>query len=354
VPKGNARANTDNNPIIINEYDWLWLNRDGSPTTLSRKVFENLLGPNATAAQRRHLAARYLAALTEFWRAHRACAGVLHFCGLGYSRTNGQTCDNFIDIERLKFEPEFQRYMSDAFAPVGLMIDEWRAQLPAGKELDVPVVVINDLYQDWKGKVQFRILRGGKPLTEQSRPCDVAALGQTKLSFACAVPTEPGEYQLEAALLRGGAKPVRSLRDFSVRAAGKYQEDGIARGKPVKASSAYVEPGSDYRPENAVDGLLDTRWSSEFSDPQWLAIDLGAPTAISRVVLDWEEASAQSYAIQVSLDGSTWTDVYTTTTGKGGTEVIRFKPASARWVRFYGTKRATPFGYSLWEMRVFP
>jgi hypothetical protein len=216
------------------------------------------------------------------------------------------------------------------------------------------VVVINDLYQDWKGKVQFRILHSGKPLTEQSRPCDVAALGQTELSFACAVPTEPGEYQLEATLLRGGAKPVRSLRDFSVRAAGKNQEDGIAQGKPVKASSTYVESGSDYRPENAVDGLLDTRWSSEFSDPQSLAIDLGAPTDVSRVVLDWEEASAQNYAIQVSLDGNTWMDVYTTTTGKGGTEVIRFKPASARWVRMYGTKRTTPFGYSLWEMRVFP
>ena len=57
--------------------------------------------------------------------------GVLHFCGLGYSRTNGQTCDNFIDIEKLRYEPEFQRYMADAFAPVGLMIDEWRSQLPA-------------------------------------------------------------------------------------------------------------------------------------------------------------------------------------------------------------------------------
>ena len=117
VPQGNAIPNTGNNPIIINEYDWLWLNRDGSPTTLSRKVYENLLGTNATPAQRWHLNARYNAALTEFWRAHRACAGVLHFCGLGYSRTNGQTCDNFIDIEKLRFEPEFQRYMADAFCP---------------------------------------------------------------------------------------------------------------------------------------------------------------------------------------------------------------------------------------------
>jgi beta-galactosidase len=354
VPQGNARANTDNNPIIINEYDWLWLNRDGSPTTLSRKVFENLLGPEATAAQRRHLAARYHAALTEFWRAHRACAGVLHFCGLGYSRTNGQTCDNFIDIEKLKFEPEFQHYMADAFAPVGLMIDEWRSQLPPGKELNVPVVVINDLYQDWRGKVRFRILHGRKTVTEQSLSCEVAALGKTSLSFPCAAPTEPGDYQLEAALLRGREKPVRSLRDFRVGGAEHQQEAGVAQGKPVQASSTYVEPGNDYRPENAVNGLPDTRWSSEFSDPQWLAVDLGVTTQISRVVLDWETACAQSYVIQVSTDGSAWTDVYTTTSGKGGTEQIKFAPTSARWVRFYGTKRATIFGYSLWEFRVFP
>jgi hypothetical protein len=279
---------------------------------------------------------------------------VLHFCGLGYSRTNGQTCDNFIDLEKLRFEPAFQRYMADAFAPVGLMIDEWRSQLPAGTQQEVPVVVSNDLYQDWKGKVRFRILRGGKMLGEQTRPCEVIALGQTKLSFPLAVPNQSGDYQLEAALVGGGGKTVRSLRDFKVGPVGNSQEDGIARGKPVKASSTYVEPGTDYRPENVVDGLSDTRWSSEFSDPQWLAIDLGAPSRISRVVLNWETACGQSYAIQVSLDGNTWTDVFTTANGRGETEEIKFAPTSARWVRVYGTKRVTPFGYSLWEMRVFP
>ena len=354
VPKGNARANSGNNPIIINEYDWLWLNRDGSPTALSRKVFENLLGTNSTAAQRRHLSARYHAALTEFWRAHRACAGVLHFCGLGYSRTNGQTCDNFMDIKKLRFEPEFQRYMGDAFAPVGLMVNEWRSRLPAGEELEVPVVVSNDLYEGWKGRVRFRILRGGKWIMDQARPCEVAALGQTRLSFGCMVPGEPGNYQLEATLLRAGAKPVRSLRDFTVGLPDAGQEDGIARGKPVKASSTYIEPGNDYRPENAVDGFPDTRWSSGFSDPQWLAIDLGAPTQISHVILDWEVACAGSYSIQTSADGNTWTDVYSTTSGKGDREDIRFTPTTARWVRFYGTRRGTLFGYSLWEMRVFP
>ena len=73
-------------PIIINEYAWLWLNRDGTPTCLTDKVYEKLLGPELDDRAARELYARYLAAKTEFWRAHRECAGVLHFCGLGYSR----------------------------------------------------------------------------------------------------------------------------------------------------------------------------------------------------------------------------------------------------------------------------
>ena len=148
---------------------------------------------------------------------------------------------------------------------------------------------------------------------------------------------------------------MRSLRDFKVGAAENNQEEGVARGKPVKASSTYVEPGNDYRPENAVDGLPDTRWSSEFSDPQWLAIDLGAPTEYlpRRVGLGGGLRPKPTPSRSLWM-ARTWTDVYTTTNGKGGTEEIKFTPTSARWVRFYGTKRATPFGYSLWEMRVFP
>ena len=40
--------------------------------------------------------------------------------------------------------------------------------------------------------------------------------------------------------------------------------------------------------------------------------------------------------------------------GHGGKEVIRFTPANAHWVRYYGKARGTPFGHSLWELRVFP
>jgi hypothetical protein len=353
-PGGNPTPNKNTNAIILNEYGWLWLNRDGTPTTLTRQVYQNLLGTNSTAAERRHLYARCLAALTEFWRARRACAGVLHFCGLGYSRPDGQTSDHFIDLEQLTYEPEFFRTVRDAFAPVGLMIDEWADDLPAGQRREVPVVVINDLYEPWEGQVRFRLLRGNEVLDELSVAHVAEPLGSHRMTFACTLPSEPGSYQFEAALVKRNAEPVRSLRDFEVLSAEQRQARyGLAVGKPVQSSSSTTKDGVYYPAENAVDGQSGTRWSSDFSDPQWLAVDLGQTTTISRVELVWENAFAKSYALQVSTDGKDWRDVYTTDKGAGKTETLRFAPTPARWVRFQGTQRATPFGYSLWEMRVF-
>ena len=94
------------------------------------------------------LHARYVAALTEFWRCHREAAGVMHFCGLGYSRPGdkprpegGATCDDFIDVEKLIFEPLFEQYVREAFNPVGLMLDFWAEEVPAGGHRPLRVFV---------------------------------------------------------------------------------------------------------------------------------------------------------------------------------------------------------------------
>jgi len=150
---------------IINEYGWLWLNRDGSPTTLTDGLYQSLLGADATAAQRRELFSRYLAALTEYWRSRRTCAGVQHFCGLGYSRPTeprGQTSDHFIDMEKLILEPTFDTYVRDSFMPVGVCIDFWKEEILSGSDaMDVPVIDVNDLGQ----------ARGGR-LTRQLQECE--------------------------------------------------------------------------------------------------------------------------------------------------------------------------------------
>ncbi|MEU3457021.1 discoidin domain-containing protein [Micromonospora sp. NPDC006766] len=123
----------------------------------------------------------------------------------------------------------------------------------------------------------------------------------------------------------------------------------LSQGKPTTASS--VE-NAGTAAANATDGNTGTRWSSAFSDPQWLQVDLGATATVSRVTLIWEAAYARAYQIQTSTDGATWTTIWSTTTGSGGTVDLTVS-GTGRYVRMYGTARATAYGYSLWEFQVY-
>jgi hypothetical protein len=123
----------------------------------------------------------------------------------------------------------------------------------------------------------------------------------------------------------------------------------LSQGRPATASS--VE-NAGTPASAAVDGNTGTRWSSQFSDPQWLQVDLGATATVSQVVLNWEAAYASAYQIQVSGDASTWSSIYSTTSGTGGTQTLNIS-GTGRYVRVYGTARATAYGYSLWEFQVY-
>src|SRR5258708_5346652 len=124
----------------------------------------------------------------------------------------------------------------------------------------------------------------------------------------------------------------------------------LSQGQPPTASS--VQTGTNFVAANAVDGNSGTRWSSAASDPQWLQVDLGSAQSICGVNLQWETAYATAYQIQVSTDAANWTNIYSTTTGQGGTVVLTVS-GTGRYVRMYGTQRATQYGYSLWEFQVF-
>jgi len=123
----------------------------------------------------------------------------------------------------------------------------------------------------------------------------------------------------------------------------------ISQGRPAVASST---ENSATPASAAVDGDTGTRWSSAFADPQWLRVDLGATATISRVVLHWEAAYARAFSIQTSSDGNSWTTIYSTSNGTGGTQDLAVA-GTGRYVRVYGTQRATPYGYSLWEFQVY-
>jgi hypothetical protein len=91
--------------------------------------------------------------------------------------------------------------------------------------------------------------------------------------------------------------------------------------------------GADVPGGNAVDGNAGTRWSSAFSDPQWITVDLGAATAINRVVLRWEAAFGRIYQVQVSANGTTWTTVRDVVNSDGGVDDHTALGATGRYVR---------------------
>lgn len=105
-----------------------------------------------------------------------------------------------------------------------------------------------------------------------------------------------------------------------------------------KTATASSSEDSTKTPDMAIDGNASTRWSSSYSDPQWISIDFGSAINVNGVMLNWEAAYAKSYQIQLSTDNSNWTTVFSTTTGDGGVDTISFATQSARYVRMYGTQ----------------
>jgi beta-glucosidase len=125
-------------------------------------------------------------------------------------------------------------------------------------------------------------------------------------------------------------------------------QTNLARGRPVTVSSFEAV----FNGPSAVDGDAGTRWSSGFTDNEWIYVDLGVTTAITRVKLNWEAAYGRSYKIQASNDATNWTDLITVTNGDGGIDDLTVS-GSGRYIRMLGVQRALGYGYSLWEFEIY-
>ena len=181
----------------------------------------------------------------------------------------------------------------------------------------------------------MRSVRHSRP---QSRPFKRTLWSTVTLAVAA----------LLAALVLPGAA-ARTPATATRTTAATCSTTNLALNKTATASS--TESGA-YPASAAVDGNTGTRWSSAFSDPQWLEVDLGSSQSICSVTLNWEAAYASAFQIQTSADGSNWTSIYSTTSGTGGTQNLAVT-GTGRYIRMYGTARATQYGYSLWEFGVF-
>jgi hypothetical protein len=161
-----------------------------------------------------------------------------------------------------------------------------------------------------------------------------------------------GRYVRMFAFTRGTPWGV-SLWEFEVYGTAVSFGPNLARTGTATASS--VE-NANFTPDKAIDGNLQTRWSSAFADSQSIVIDLGSVQPVRRVILRWEAAYSNRYSVQYSnnpaVDG--YFTVASQSDGHGGVEDWAWNTsATARYIRVFCATRATPYGCSLFEVEVY-
>lgn len=131
-----------------------------------------------------------------------------------------------------------------------------------------------------------------------------------------------------------------------------FAPEDLARGAAVTASG--TEPGTSFSPEQALDGSSATRWSADYSANPWIQVDLGAEKLFDSVRLNWENASATAYAVESSVDGTTWRKIVTKTDGAAGSrdDVLSFTATSGRYVRMTVTGKSVSPYLSLYDLEI--
>ncbi|WP_185030223.1 discoidin domain-containing protein [Streptomyces candidus] len=219
---------------------------------------------------------------------------------------------------------------------------------PAGREFTVRADV-----RDPEGDpLTYKILLSGNYATGDKGLVEAKWRSTGNGTFAVTAPEKLGVWKVyvQAEDGRGNAGiETKSVKVVPPPVAGT----NVALNKPTTASSYQKEYGDcPCAPGRATDGNTATRWASDWSDPQWIQVDLGARTDIRRLQLHWDPAYAKSYEVQVSDDGTTWRSVYSTTTGNGDVDALEVA-ATARHVRLHLTARGTGWGYSLHDFGVY-
>lgn len=172
-------------------------------------------------------------------------------------------------------------------------------------------------------------------------------------------PRDLRNVRAKATIFDINGKEIKELskeKNVYVRSADKaeafvleFPNSNIAEGKPCVASSTM----GDNVASRITDGSIQKRWESEYSDPQWVYVDLQEVHNINTIQLFWEGAHSKEYEIQTSLDAENWETMHSDSNCDGGVDLITFSPCDARYVRVYGKNRATWFGHSILEVKIF-
>lgn len=127
----------------------------------------------------------------------------------------------------------------------------------------------------------------------------------------------------------------------------------------VEVSSTHREFPGEFEPVALVDGNLFTRWSSEYTAPQTVIIDLKKPVILDSIRLHWERACATRYAVYASIDKKNWQPVFIFMNDKVQAayrvDYIPFKNIETRYIKLdLQSCVNTNWGFSLYEIEIIP
>lgn len=144
---------------------------------------------------------------------------------------------------------------------------------------------------------------------------------------------------------------------FALAASLTVSAQNLANGKTAIATSGNAALGCD--------GNVGSRWESLSSDPQTWQVDLGSAQEFNTIKILWEGAYGKTFTIEAGNEVGA--DGYLT----GGTVIANIsgqtlsgsfpyeqklaldQAVTARYVKFNGVERGTPWGYSFWEFEIY-
>jgi len=227
-PKINQEMNNASSAQLVNEYGWIWLWRNGSPSKLTVEVFEHYLGKNSSPEQNWELQAYWMQLETEWLRSNPNIAGVLAFCYL--ANNYGYTGDWFLgNIKDLKPTPTLD-WFQHAFAPVATFInltDERYVRMfkphQPGSNLLFNLAGINNLSKTTSGSVKLSLLDSrGKSVSELTFPVKLESFVRKDIPVSMILPNVAGGYLMVAEFTPENGKNVVSRRFLKVGQVDKY------------------------------------------------------------------------------------------------------------------------------------
>lgn len=150
----------------------------------------------------------------------------------------------------------------------------------------------------------------------------------------------------------GASDPTVAVQEMGKRLLGVFRASVETPLTPITASASSSERG-DLGPGAAIDHDPATRWGSGFTDDEYLMLDFGESQQVTRVRIEWENAHAIDYLLQVSDDGQHWTTIKSVERSPGGVENLTGLEGNGRYLRMKGLKRSTQYGYSIIEIQAF-